>query len=80
MTKKKDRTIISELCGDAYCDRADKLSVLAAALDFVSKGTKHRTDAIVIIKGCCPYYFDNDDSEHFDNTYEKIKDYYDKQL
>ena len=25
------------------------------------------------------YYFDNDDSEHFDNTYEKIEDYYDKQ-
>ena len=46
---KKNRAILSELCGDAYCDRADKLSVLAAALDFVSRGTKHRMDAIEII-------------------------------
>lgn len=79
MTKKKDRTIMSELCGDAYCDRADKLSVLSAALDFVSKGTKYRTDAIVIIKGCCPYYFDNDDSENLDHTYDRIKIDYDKE-
>ena len=53
---KKDWAILSELCGDAYCDRADKLSVLAAALDFISKGTKYRKDAIEIIKGVSPTF------------------------
>lgn len=68
---KKDWAILSDLCGDAYCDRADKLSVLAAALDFISKGTKYRKDAIEIIKGCCPYYFEKDDSQNFDMIYRK---------
>lgn len=68
---KKDWAILSELCGDAYCDRADKLSVLAAALDFISKGTKYRKDAIEIIKGCCPYYFEKEDSQNFDMIYRK---------
>lgn len=70
---KKDWAILSELCGDAYSDRADKLSVLAAALDFVSKGTRYRADAIEIIKGCCPKYFEDDNSENFDNMYEKLR-------
>lgn len=68
---KKDWAILSELCGDAYCDRADKLSVLSAALDFISKGTKYREDAIEIIKGCCPHYFKDDDSQNFDMIYRK---------
>lgn len=68
---KKDWSILSELCGDAYCDRADKLSVLSAALDFISKGTKYREDAIEIIKGCCPYYLEKDDSQNFDMIYRK---------
>lgn len=73
MTKKKDRNILSELCGDAYFERSDKITVLAAALDFVSRGTKNRDDCIEIIRGCCPSYFQENDSEAFDHFYDNIK-------
>lgn len=68
---KKNAKLMAELCGDAFCDKADKLSVLAAAVDFLSKGTKYRSDAVEIIRGCCPTYLERDDSQHFDTIYNE---------
>lgn len=57
---------IAELVGDAYrhvhapatCTIPNqKVSVLAAMVDILSRGTKYREDAIDIINGCYPDYF-----------------------
>lgn len=71
--KESKQQLIAELVGDAYrelhstasCTVPDtKVSVLAAALDVFSRGSKYRQDAIEIIKGCFPKYFtDPEDSE-----------------
>ena len=63
--KRKD--LIAELVGDAYAYVPatasatvpnQKVSVLAAALDAFSRNSKFRQDAIDIIKGCYPQYFE----------------------
>ena len=64
--------ILSEIVGDAYGERVNKLSVLAAALDFVTKGTRYRQDAIEIIKVCYPDYF-KDEGGRVDTIYKKRK-------
>ena len=69
---KKNLDILSEIVGDAYCDRANKLSVLSAALDFVTKGTRYREDALDIIRGCYPQYFEDIEGP-IDMTYQKLK-------
>lgn len=67
--KKKDE-ILAELVGDAYrtvavpqtCTTPDaKVSVLAAALDIFSRGSRYRQDALDIIQGCYPQYFKEED-------------------
>jgi len=66
MRKQNKTDLIAELVGDAYrhvpapptCTVPDsKVSVLAAALDIFSRNSKYREDAIEIIKGCYPGYF-----------------------
>lgn len=69
---KKNMDLLSEIVGDAYGERVNKLSVLAAALDFVTKGTRYRQDAIEIIKGCYPDYF-KDEEGRVDTIYKKLK-------
>lgn len=69
---KKNMDLLSEIVGDAYGERVNKLSVLSAALDFVTKGTRYRQDAIEIIKGCYPDYF-KDEEGRVDTTYKKLK-------
>lgn len=64
--------LLSEIVGDAYGERVNKLSVLAAALDFVTRGTRYIQDAIEIIKGCYPDYF-NDQGGRVDTIYKKLK-------
>lgn len=59
LPKENKRDAMSRLVGDAFYERANKMSVLAATVDLLSKGTKHRTDALEIIKGCYPDYFKN---------------------
>ena len=63
---KSKADLIAELVGDAYapmpprpaCTVPDtRVSVLAAALDVFSRGSKYRDDAVEIIKGCFPDYF-----------------------
>lgn len=67
MPKNKGQ-LIAELVSDAYrelkstasCTIPDtKVSVLAAALDVFSRGSKYRQDAIEIVKGCYPKYYDD---------------------
>lgn len=69
---KKNMDILSEIVGDAYGERVNKLSVLCAALDFISKGTRYREDVIDIIKGCYPDYF-KDIEGPIDICYENLK-------
>lgn len=70
--RRKNLERLSEIVGDAYYDKANKLSVLSAALDFVTRGTIYREDAIDIIKGCYPDYF-NEPNGRIDATYEVLK-------
>ena len=69
MSNQKKRDLMSELVGDAYryvpapptCSIPNsKVSVLAATVDVLSRNTKHRQDALDIIKGCYPDYFKNE--------------------
>ena len=69
---KKNMDLLSEIVGDAYGERVNKLSVLAAALYFVTRGTRYRQDAIEIIKGCYPDYF-KDQGGRVDTIYKKLK-------
>lgn len=59
---KKDYEELARIVGDAYDDRADKMSILAAALDFFSIGSRYRQDAMDIINGCYPEYFNEDEA------------------
>lgn len=51
------RYAMSELVADAYRLNANKISILAATVELLAKGTQHQKDAEEIIKGCYPPYY-----------------------
>ena len=53
----KKRYDMSELVKDAYRHNSNKISILAATVDLLSRGTQHQKDAEEIIKGCYPQYY-----------------------
>lgn len=53
----KKRYDMSELVKDAYRHNSNKMSILAATVDLLAKGTQHQKDAEEIIKGCYPSYY-----------------------
>lgn len=53
------RYAMSALVNDAYRHNANKISVLAATVELLAKGTQHQKDAEEIIKGCYPQYYND---------------------
>lgn len=53
----KKRYDMSELVKDVYRHNSNKISILAATVDLLTKGTQHQKDAEEIIKGCYPQYY-----------------------
>ncbi len=53
------RYAMSELVGDAYRLNSNKISILAATVELLAKGTQHQKDAEEIIKGCYPQYYND---------------------
>lgn len=53
----KKRYDMSELVKDAYRHNSIKISILAATVELLAKGTQHQKDAEEIIKGCYPQYY-----------------------
>lgn len=53
------RYAMSELVNDAYRNNANKMSVLAATIELLAKGTQHQRDAEEIIRGCYPQYYND---------------------
>lgn len=53
------RYTMSALVNDAYRHNANKISVLAATVELLAKGTQHQKDAEEIIKGCYPQYYND---------------------
>ncbi|MFT0577705.1 hypothetical protein [Bacteroides thetaiotaomicron] len=53
------RYAMSELVADVYRLNANKISILAATVELLAKGTQHQKDAEEIIKGCYPQYYND---------------------
>lgn len=53
------RYAMSDLVGDAYRLNSNKISILAATVELLAKGTQHQKDAEEIIKGCYPQYYND---------------------
>lgn len=53
------RYAMSELVADAYRLNSNKISILAATVELLAKGTQHQKDAEEIIKGCYSQYYND---------------------